>query len=199
MEQLVVSELVVPCLFLRTGSLYVLVYPWYFAEDGQQLIVEVGTEELHFGHALPRGFFPKLALAVLVEGEQGTVAARNRAVKTVPKFVHLARGAGRQRVPNVHGVVSRVARSAASLKAIVGGYVPVREQVERIGVPTVAQHGVSRCHHALRVGKGLVLVNHRRRRIVKEIVAARERNAHCASRQYAIYLFHCCCRLMLEC
>ena len=161
---------VVAGLLLQVVLVDLLVDPRNLVEHHEELIVEVGTQELHLGYALLCSGRAKLALAVLVKRYQRAVAARYGAIEAVPKLVEMAKGR-REGREYLHRVIIGVGRAGAAFQAVVGREVAIRPKVERISVPAIAKHGVCACHHAVGVGIRLVLVNDTSGRIAEEIIA----------------------------
>ena len=76
------------------------------------------TEEFYFSFTLLCSFGTKSIFAVLLQRNESTVAARNGAVKTIPKFVEFT-FCRSQSFPYLHIVVACVASSPTTFQTVV--------------------------------------------------------------------------------
>ena len=74
-EELFVGVLCVGGLLRGLVLIDLLVNPWHLTEHGDELEVEVGAQEADLSFALCRCLPPKHVVAVLLQGDQGAVAA----------------------------------------------------------------------------------------------------------------------------
>ena len=117
-EQLLVCKLVVASLLLKFVLSDVLVNPRHLTEHGDELEVEVSTEEFHFSYTLLACLFAQFGVAILLKREQRTVATAHSTIKAIPEFVKFARRRGHCR-PYLHWMIASVGGSRTALQAIV--------------------------------------------------------------------------------
>ena len=182
LHQFLVGELVIRRLLLGVVLIDFLVDPGHLVPELDEFEVEVSTEETHLTLADAGGLGTKFLLTILSQRYQCTVAAADRAVEVIPEFVHVVGGRSGQRRPYLHGVIVGIGGTRAALHSIVGRDVAVRPEVERIGVPVVAEFGVGSSDHLIGLAHREVLADDALGINVDEVVAGGEgcyRNAQC--------------------
>ena len=174
LEELFVCQSVIPCLLIRIVLVNLFINPRHLTENGKQLIIEVTAQEPYFCHPLTSRFFTQYGNAILFQSNQHTVTTRHGTEQTVPQFIHFARSSRGQCSPNIESMIARIIRSGTTFQAIVRSNVTIRKQIERISVPTIAQHSISSIDHRFRLRESLVFIHHSGRIVIQEIVTACE-------------------------
>ena len=173
-HQLLVCELVVGRLLLGVVLVNLFVHPRHLIPHLHELEVEVSAEEAYLTLTDSGFLLTQLVFAILGQRNEGAVAARDAAIEVIPLLVHVVGSRGSQCRPYFYGVVVGVGRSRPALHGIVAADVAIRPEVERIGVPVVAEFGVGRGHHFVGLAHGKVFADDTLRLDVDEIVAACE-------------------------
>jgi hypothetical protein len=128
---------------------------------------------MHLTHTLGGCLLAEFLHTILFKSYKSAVATGNVAIETIPKLIELTRS-GSQRGPYLHGVITGVGRTAATLEAVIGTEVAIGPEVEWVRIPAVAERGIGCVDHLVRLGISEVAVDNARGRDIDEAVARGE-------------------------